>query len=51
MKDHVRATHGGKAVRCSIKAVNADDYEVRFVNPLKLDAKPLEVWIGNKEPK
>ena len=42
------ATQGGKAVWCSIKAVNADDYEVRFDKPLKLDAKPLEIRIGSK---
>jgi hypothetical protein len=47
---HINAdgTHGGKAVPCSIKAVNADEYEVRFDKPLKLDAKPLEVRIGSK---
>ena len=47
-KPTVRATQGGNAVRCSIKAVNADDYEVRFDKPLKLDGKPLEVRIGSK---
>ena len=47
----VRATQGGKAVPCSIKVVNENDYEVRFDKPLKLDAKPLEVRIGSKERK
>lgn len=31
-----------------LSAVNADEYEVRFDKPLKLDAKPLEVRIGSK---
>jgi len=47
-KPTVRTTQGGKAVPCSIRIINADDYEVRFTKPLKLDAKPLEVWIGSK---
>ncbi|MCX6872533.1 MAG: GH116 family glycosyl-hydrolase [Verrucomicrobia bacterium] len=47
-KPTVRATQGGKAVPCSIKAVDADEFEVRFDKPLQLDAKPLEVRIGSK---
>ena len=47
-KPTVRATHGSKAMPCSIKAVNADEYEVRFDKPLKLDGRPLEVRIGSK---
>ena len=46
-KPTVQATQGGKKVRCSVKAVNADEYEVRFDKPLKLDAKPLEIRIGS----
>ena len=47
-KPTVKATQGGKKVRCSIKAVKADEYEVRFTKPLKLDGKPLEIRIGSK---
>jgi uncharacterized protein (DUF608 family) len=47
-KPTVRATQGGKAVPCSIKVVNADEYEVQFAKPLHLDGKPLEVRIGSK---
>jgi len=47
-KPIVRATQGGNTVPCSIKVVNADEYEVRFTKPLKLDGKPLEIRIGSK---
>ena len=47
-KPTVTATLGGKEVKCVIRVVDAEDYEVQFTPPLMLDKRPVEVRIGKK---
>ena len=47
-KPTVSATRDGTAVPCSLRVVDATEYEVRFTPPLRLDAKHLEIRIGSK---
>ena len=47
-KPAVSATQGGKKVRCALRVVDADEYEVRFKPPLELNKKPVEIRIGEK---
>ena len=44
----VSATRDGTALPCSLRVVDATEYEVRFTPPLRLDAKHLEIRIGSK---
>ena len=44
----VSATRDGSAVPCSLRVVDASEYEVRFTPPLHLDTRPLEIRIGRK---
>ncbi|MCY3018262.1 MAG: GH116 family glycosyl-hydrolase [Planctomycetota bacterium] len=48
-KPTVSATRDGTAVPCSLRVVDASEYEVRFTPPLRLDAKPLAISIGSKQ--
>ena len=47
-KPVVAAVQGGKAAPCSIRAVDASEYEVRFTPPLRLNEKPVEIRIGKR---
>lgn len=47
-KPTVSATKDGKAVPCSIKVVNKDEYEVEFTPRLHLDSRPVQITIGSE---